>query len=44
MNADLVGAFNILRKVVKKITPSLLALGGGRVIGRRPGQRGSGSP
>ena len=44
MNADLVGAFNILRKVVKKITPSLLALAGGRVIGRRPGQRGSGSP
>jgi len=33
MNADLVGAFNILRKVVKKITPSLLALAGGRVIG-----------
>ena len=30
MNADLVGAFNILRKVVKKITPSLLALAGGR--------------
>jgi len=30
MNADLVGAFNILRKVVKKITPSLSALAGGR--------------
>lgn len=30
MNADLVGAFNILRKAVKTITPSLSALAGGR--------------
>jgi len=30
LNADLVGAFNILRKVLKKITPSLPALAGGR--------------
>jgi len=29
-NADLVGAFNILMKVVKTITPSLPALAGGR--------------
>ncbi|KUH33332.1 transposase [Thermococcus celericrescens] len=29
-NADLVGAFNILRKAVKTITPSLSALAGGR--------------
>ncbi|RLF80279.1 transposase, partial [Thermococci archaeon] len=29
-NADLVGAFNILKKVVKTITPSLPALAGGR--------------
>ncbi|KUH32769.1 transposase [Thermococcus celericrescens] len=29
MNADLVGAFNILRKVVETITPSLSALSGG---------------
>ncbi len=30
MNADLVGAFNILKKAVKTITPSLPALSGGR--------------
>ncbi|NJE08835.1 transposase [Thermococcus sp. M39] len=30
MNADLVGAFNILKKAVKTITPSLPALTGGR--------------
>ncbi|KUH31649.1 transposase [Thermococcus celericrescens] len=30
MNADLVGAFNILKKVVETITPSLSALAGGR--------------
>ena len=30
MNADLVGAFNILKKVVRRITPSLSALAGGR--------------
>ncbi|KUH34345.1 transposase [Thermococcus celericrescens] len=30
MNADLVGAFNILKKAVKTITPSLPALAGGR--------------
>ncbi len=30
MNADLVGAFNILKKVVKTITPSLPALAGGK--------------
>jgi len=29
-NADLVGAFNILKKVVRRITPSLPALAGGR--------------
>lgn len=29
-NADLVGAFNILKKAIKTITPSLSALGGGR--------------
>ncbi len=29
-NADLVGAFNILKKVVRTITPSLPALAGGR--------------
>ena len=29
-NADLVGAFNILKKALKKITPSLPALSGGR--------------
>ena len=30
MNADLVGAFNILKKVVRTITPSLLSLTAGR--------------
>ncbi|EHR78670.1 hypothetical protein OCC_05921 [Thermococcus litoralis DSM 5473] len=30
MNADLVGAFNILKKVAKTITPSLSGLSGGR--------------
>ncbi|MCD6188743.1 MAG: transposase [Thermococcus sp.] len=30
MNADLVGAFNILKKALEKITPSLPALAGGR--------------
>ncbi|KUH33095.1 transposase [Thermococcus celericrescens] len=30
MNADLVGAFNILKKAVRTITPSLPALAGGR--------------
>ncbi|QDA30389.1 IS200/IS605 family element transposase accessory protein TnpB [Thermococcus indicus] len=30
MNADIVGAFNILKKVSKTITPSLSALAGGR--------------
>ena len=30
MNADLVGAFNILKKVAGTITPSLPALAGGR--------------
>ncbi len=30
MNADLVGAFNILKKVVRTITPSLPGLAGGR--------------
>ncbi|ACS90107.1 MAG: Uncharacterized protein XD54_0046 [Thermococcus sibiricus] len=30
MNADLVGAFNILKNVVKRITPSLPALTAGR--------------
>ncbi len=30
MNADLVGAFNILKKAIKTITPSLPALSGGR--------------
>ncbi|CAI1493401.1 transposase [Thermococcus nautili] len=37
-NADLVGAFNILRKAIKTITPSLPALSGGR------GNRGEGPP
>ncbi|MBP1911830.1 IS605 OrfB family transposase [Thermococcus stetteri] len=41
MNADLVGAFNILRKVVKTITPSLPALAGGR--GNWPETRPEGS-
>ncbi|MBP1911561.1 RNA-guided endonuclease InsQ/TnpB family protein [Thermococcus stetteri] len=40
-NADLVGAFNILRKVVKTITPSLPALAGGR--GNWPETRPEGS-
>ncbi len=40
MNADLVGAFNILRKV-KTITPSLPALSGGR--GNWPNARPEGS-
>ncbi|QDA30920.1 IS200/IS605 family element transposase accessory protein TnpB [Thermococcus indicus] len=35
MNADLVGAFNILRKAVKTITPSLSALAGGRGNGEK---------
>ena len=41
MNADLVGAFNILKKVVKTITPSLSALSGGR--GNWPETRPEGS-
>jgi len=41
MNADLVGAFNILKKVVKTITPSLSALAGGR--GNWPKTRPEGS-
>ncbi|WP_293252981.1 transposase, partial [Palaeococcus sp. (in: euryarchaeotes)] len=36
MNADLVGAFNILKRVVKTITPSRSAVG---VMGPRPGLR-----
>ncbi len=40
MNADLVGAFNILRKAVEKITPSLPALAGVGVTGGRPSPRG----
>ncbi|BAD85039.1 probable transposase [Thermococcus kodakarensis KOD1] len=40
-NADLVGAFNILRKAVKTITPSLSALSGGR--GNWPETRPEGS-
>ena len=40
MNADLVGAFNILKKAIKTITPSLPALAGGR--GNRPKTRPEG--
>jgi len=40
MNADLVGAFNILKKAVETITPSLPALSGGR--GNRPKARPEG--
>ncbi len=40
MNADLVGAFNILRKAVKTITLSFPALSGGRGNGGRPSPRG----
>ena len=44
-NADLVGAFNILKKAVKTITPNLGGLyAQGRVIGLRPGRRGSKNP
>ena len=39
-NADLVGAFNILRKVVRTITPSLPGLTAGRGNGGRPSPRG----
>ncbi len=42
MNADLVGAFNILKKVVKTITPSLPSLSGGR--GNWPKARPEGFP
>ncbi|MBP1912858.1 IS605 OrfB family transposase [Thermococcus stetteri] len=41
MNADLVGAFNILKKAIKTITPSLPALAGGR--GNWPETRPEGS-
>ncbi|MCA6213447.1 IS200/IS605 family element transposase accessory protein TnpB [Thermococcus bergensis] len=40
-NADLVGAFNILKKVVKTITPSLSALAGGRGNGGKTLPEGS---
>ncbi len=44
-NADLVGAFNILKKTVKTITPNLGGLyAQGGVTGLRPGQRGSKNP
>ncbi|MCA6214881.1 transposase [Thermococcus bergensis] len=41
MNADLVGAFNILRKAVETITPSLPALAGGRGNGGKTLPEGS---
>ncbi|KUH32512.1 transposase [Thermococcus celericrescens] len=41
MNADLVGAFNILRKVVEKITPSLPGLTAGRGNGGKALPEGS---
>jgi len=41
MNADLVGAFNILRKAVRTITPSLSALAGGRGNGGKTLPEGS---
>jgi putative transposase len=45
MNADLVGAFNILKKAVKTITPSLGDLFAQRgVMGGRPSPRGSKDP
>ncbi|MCD6188652.1 MAG: transposase [Thermococcus sp.] len=44
MNADLVGAFNILKKVVKKITPSLPALAGGRGNGLKTEPEGFEEP
>ncbi|MCA6212902.1 transposase [Thermococcus bergensis] len=44
MNADLVGAFNILRKAVEKITPSLPALAGGRGNGGKTLPEGLKSP
>ena len=40
-NADLVGAFNILRRVVKTITPSLLGLSVGRGNWPKTGPEGS---
>jgi len=40
-NADLVGAFNILRKAVETITPSLPALAGGRGNGGKTLPEGS---
>jgi len=43
-NADLVGAFNILKKVVKTITPSLPALAGGRGNGGKTLPEGLRSP
>jgi len=44
MNADLVGAFNILKKAVKTITPSLSALAGGRGNGGKTLPEGLRSP
>ena len=44
MNADLVGAFNILKKVVRRITPSLPALAGGRGNGGKTLPEGLRSP
>ncbi|WP_148882482.1 RNA-guided endonuclease InsQ/TnpB family protein [Thermococcus aciditolerans] len=44
MNADLVGAFNILKKVVKTITPSLPALAGGRGNGGKTLPEGLSEP
>ena len=44
MNADLVGAFNILKKVVKTITPSLPALTAGRGNGEKTLPEGLRSP
>lgn len=44
MNADLVGAFNILKKATKTITPSLPALSGGRGNGGKALPEGLKSP
>ncbi|NJD99723.1 transposase [Thermococcus sp. LS1] len=44
MNADLVGAFNILKRVVRTITPSLSALSGGRGNGGKALPEGLKSP
>ena len=44
MNADLVGAFNILKKIVRRITPSLPGLTVGRGNGGKALPEGLKSP